>query len=135
MVFFFNFRILKRVSVILLIIIHVLGSTNACQLLKVPLLVTHFIKHKKESPYITLASYFKMHYIDPQPFDDDYAQDMQLPFKSTPDTFCLNRPSIEPVFQKIVFCAPPVYFKYQPVLNDQVPASCSAGKIFQPPKV
>ena len=114
--------------------IYILGSTNACQLLKLPLLITHYIKHKQESPYMDLRSFIKMHYIDPQPFDDDYAQDMQLPFKSTPDIFLQNRPSLEPIYPIIAIGAPTIPPPQQLITNDHIPASLLEHAIFQPPK-
>lgn len=124
---------MKERAAIFLMFIYLLGATNACQVLKLPLLVTHFIKHKKESPHITLGSFFKMHYIDPQPFDADYQQDMQLPFKKTPDTFCRNTP-YELSLPKIVLKSPELYSVVQPVLNDDIPHILLTGNIFQPPK-
>lgn len=114
-------------------LIYLFGATNACQFLKLPLLVTHYLKHKTESPYITFGSFFKMHYIDPQPFDADYEQDMQLPFKKTPDTFCRNIPS-ELVLPKIVLKTPEYYIETQPVRNDTIPGTLLPYNIFQPPK-
>lgn len=125
---------MKATAAILLMSVYLFGATNACQVLKLPLLVTHYVKHKKESPYITLGSFFKMHYVDPQPFDADYAQDMQLPFKTTPDTFCLNTPSTVPVVPKIDFKAPVAKPVLQPVTNEHIPLSLSTGTIFQPPR-
>lgn len=125
---------MKRGATILLMTVYLFGATNACQLLKLPLLVTHYIKHKQESPYITLDSFIKMHYIDAQPFDADYAQDMQLPFKTTPDTFCLTTPSIVPVFPKIDFKAPVPRPAMQPILNENIPSIFEASPIFQPPR-
>ena len=115
--------------------VYLFGATNACQVLKLPLLVTHYLKHKQESPYITLDSFIKMHYIDAQPFDADYAQDMQLPFKSTPDTFCVNTPSIVPVFPKLVFGVPKPDPEKPVIMNDNVPHSLSTSRIFQPPRL
>lgn len=114
--------------------IYILGSTNACQLLKLPLLITHYIKHKAESPYMDFRSFVKMHYIDPQPLDDDYAQDMQLPFKTTPDTFLQNRPSIEPVVLLLSIKAPVIPLPQQLIVNDHIHPSPLVYSIFQPPK-
>lgn len=125
---------MKKEGAILLMAVYLFGATNACQVLKLPLLVTHYIKHKQESPYITLGSFFKMHYIDAQPFDADYVQDMQLPFKTTPDTFCLNTPSIVPIVPKIDFIAPVYRPVLQPIVNEDIPLSLSATAIFQPPR-
>lgn len=74
-----------------------------------------------------------MHYIDPQPFDADYQQDMQLPFKKTPDTFCRNTP-YELNFPKIELKSPELHANVQPVLNDDVPHILLTCNIFQPPK-
>ena len=125
---------MKERIAILLMSIYLLGATNTCQVLKLPLLVSHYIKHKKESPYITLGSFFKMHYIDPQPFDADYAQDMQLPFKTTPDTFCRNTPIVVSILPTIEFRAPVPRPEGPPILNDHIPLTLLACKIFQPPR-
>jgi hypothetical protein len=124
----------KERAAILLMAVYLFGATNACQVLKLPLLVTHYIKHKQESPFITLGSFFKMHYIDAQPFDADYAQDMQLPFKTTPDTFCLNTPSVVHVVPKIDFTAPVHKPVLQLIVNEDIPLSLSTAAIFQPPR-
>lgn len=115
--------------------VYLFGATNACQVLKLPLLVTHYLKHKQESPYITLDSFIKMHYIDAQPFDADYAQDMQLPFKTTPNTFCVNTPSIVPAFPKVVFKAPIPDPDKPLIVNDNVPRTVRTSNIFQPPRL
>jgi hypothetical protein len=123
----------KKWSAIFLVLLYLLGATNACQVLKLPLLVTHFIKHKNESPYITLGSFFKMHYIDPQPFDADYDQDMQLPFKKTPDTFCRNMP-YELTVPKIALKAPEIHPEFQPSFDVEITYILLASNIFQPPR-
>ena len=83
---------------------------------------------------MNFRAFFKMHYLDPQPFDDDYAQDMQLPFKSTPDTFLLNRPSVKPAFPTLGLKPPESFPVSQVILNDRIPAFRIDSKIFQPPK-
>ncbi|HEX6426519.1 MAG TPA: hypothetical protein VF008_02490 [Niastella sp.] len=126
---------MKRWSAILFLFIYILGSTNAFQFLKLPLLVSHYIKHKKESPYITLGSFFKMHYIDPQPMDADYNEDMQLPFKKTPVALCRNMPLFVANQSVIAIHAAPVFDKQpQPVFNDDIPSAFTVNAIFQPPR-
>jgi hypothetical protein len=115
--------------------VYLFGATNAYQLLKLPLLVTHYVRHKQESPYITLGSFFKMHYIDKQPFDADYAQDMQLPFKTTPDVICQNIPSLAPTLIYISFSPPVSRPLEQHLLDEDIPPSLAAFAIFQPPRV
>jgi hypothetical protein len=111
-----------------------LGATNACQLLKLPLLVSHYIKHKKESPYITFGSFFKMHYIDPQPMDADYNEDMQLPFKTVPDALCRNIPLFVSTLPVIELNAPVINKERRPVFDDNFATVLLNNNIFQPPK-
>jgi len=125
---------MRRWSAILFLFTYILGSTNACQLLKLPLLVSHYIKHKKESPDITLGSFFKMHYIDPQPMDADYNEDMQLPFKTPPVTLCRNMPLFVPMLPQIAIRVPVVDKQPQLVLNDDIPFAFVVNNIFQPPR-
>jgi len=119
---------------IFLLAIYLFGSTDAYQLLKLPRLVTHYVKHKQESPNITLGSFLKMHYIDPQPFDDDYKQDMQLPFKTVLNIYGRNLPTDITILPRILFKAPIENQGLRPVSNDNIPPSLLAHAIFQPPK-
>ncbi len=126
---------MKEKLAVFLLVVYMFGSTDAYQLLKLPLLVGHYVKHKKESPYITPGSFFKMHYIDPQPFDDDYRQDMQLPFKTVLNVFGRNLPTDITFLQRIIFKAPTENLVVQPVLNDSFSPFLLCHTIFQPPRV
>jgi hypothetical protein len=124
----------KERMAILLLVVYLFGSTDAYQLLKLPMLVGHYVKHKRESPCMTMGSFFKMHYIDPQPFDNDYKQDMQLPFKTVLNVYGRNLPTDITILPRIVFRAPAENVSLQPVLNDNIPSSILTYTIFQPPK-
>lgn len=117
-----------------MLIVYLFGTTDAYQLLKLPLLVGHYVKHKRESPYMTMGSFFKMHYIDPQPFDNDYKQDMQLPFKTVLNVYGRNLPTDITTLPSIIFRAPAERSGSQPLLNDNLPSSLHTYTIFQPPK-
>jgi hypothetical protein len=125
---------MRRWSAISILTVYTLGATNACQLLKMPLLVTHYVKHKSESPFMTLRSFIKMHYIDPQPFDADYAQDMQLPFKTTPDALCRNILLFASKLPAIVINSPLEISAQQAVFDDKMPLVLLVNTIFQPPR-
>lgn len=83
---------------------------------------------------MTLGSFFKMHYIDPQPFDNDYKQDMRLPFKTVLNVYGRNLPTDLTILFPIIFRAPAENAGLQPVLNDNIPSSLLTYTIFQPPK-
>jgi hypothetical protein len=126
----------RRFLTILLFGLYLASATETYQLLKMPLLVQHFIKHKADNPETTLFAFLEMHYAQPQTYDDDWQQDMQLPFKvhdvefhslpvicvheQTPDTRAPERllPAHEPSMLSMVG-----YSSRYP------------GKIFQPPRL
>lgn len=61
---------------------YLFASTEFAQILRIPLLVEHFVEHKHEDESITLYEFFVMHYLDEQHLDGDYDKDMRLPFKT-----------------------------------------------------
>ena len=79
---------MKRVAAILFLSIMLLSQTELHQILKFPVFVQHYFEHQAEDPNITLSQFIVLHYFSGNPVDDDYARDMQLPFKSND---CLGR--------------------------------------------
>lgn len=113
--------------------IYAVGATDFNQLLKLPLLVKHYVKHKQENPRMSIGAFIKMHYIDKQPFDADYQQDMQLPFKQH-DDYCLLLATVLPkqivLTQHHVETVSPTYT----ILNDDFLPSLKFGAVFKPPR-
>lgn len=73
------------------------SATELNQLLKTPILIQHFITHKKENPKLSFVGFLEMHYFNGNPHDKDYNQDMRLPFKS--HNTCVNLISLNSSFQ------------------------------------
>jgi hypothetical protein len=74
---------LKKAIIILLMSTFVFSTTEFCQLLKLPMLITHFQEHKAEKSDLSFFSFLKMHYFNGDPKDADDETDMKLPFKTT----------------------------------------------------
>lgn len=72
----------KRYAIIFLSAVFLSGSTELHELLKVPMLVTHFLEHKSENPQMTFMDFISLHYIQQPVNDKDYQRDNQLPFKN-----------------------------------------------------
>ncbi|SDC19786.1 hypothetical protein SAMN04488024_101497 [Pedobacter soli] len=72
-----------RVNKICLIFLLPVIMLNAsfCELLKVPQLVSHFIKHKELNANIGFVTFIEMHYLGQDINDNDQEEDMKLPFK------------------------------------------------------
>lgn len=51
------------------------------QVLKLPNLVQHIIKHEIQDSHFSIVNFVKHHYLSGNVMDNDYAQDMKLPFK------------------------------------------------------
>lgn len=110
------------------------ASTEAYQLLKLPLLVVHYLEHKTEDPAMDMAAFWAMHYAEETVYDEDWQDDMQLPFKQCT---CLQL-HVQPVVQAdyiqlthpIAVEVPNTYIPVLPHMN----GVDSKVKIFQPPR-
>lgn len=114
--------------------VYMFGATDAYQLLKIPMLINHFIVHRTENPDITFAQFFEMHYNGKITIDADFEQDMKLPFKTHETECCINIATVLPTPVQFKFKnAEPVPVEYN-ILNDDVPAYLMPSSIFQPPR-
>ena len=73
---------MKKITAILFLTVYLFSTTEAYQLLKLPLIFEHFAEHKKLDKDITFMQFLDIHYMHGSPHDADYDRDMQLPFKT-----------------------------------------------------
>lgn len=59
-----------------------ISLTEFNQLMKLPLLIEHFLEHKEKDDNLSLWKFLNMHYAYNSAKDSDYAKDTKLPFKS-----------------------------------------------------
>jgi len=111
------------------------GATDAYQLLKLPLLVSHYVEHLEQNPDISFLKFLKMHYSGEITIDADYQEEMQLPFKTHDTDCCLTGVTEVPACIEIgtKITENPVK-KHHPA-NDNIPSSWYLFSVFQPPKV
>lgn len=69
----------KLIAIVFLLIFT--SSTEAGELLKLPLLANHYLLHKVEGRSGNFFDFLKEHYIDHHGKDSDNQQDQELPFK------------------------------------------------------
>lgn len=126
---------MKKWGSILLLSIYLCASTESYQLLKTPWLIAHFMQHCEEDPETTLIGFLQMHYEENMVLDEDWQQDMQLPFKC-----CANAPVLLAVDFKVQVQLPdrPMVdlgpSAFSPVLP-RLHATQQAASIFQPPRL
>lgn len=114
---------------------YLLTTTDAYQLLKMPMIFKHFVEHRKADKNISFLKFLDMHYMHGSPKDKDYRKDMQLPFKTSGDfTFVLVSEFV-PLNQNFSITAPVqlVADKKVAIESDELLPSYLAS-IWQPPK-
>ncbi|RFM33319.1 hypothetical protein DXN04_20050 [Chitinophaga silvisoli] len=105
------------------------------QLLKLPVLVMHYIEHRAQDGNLSVMQFLSMHYWGHDNNDNDQDRDDQLPFKK------VNSTTVHQVFTPL---ARITYLKVQAVSNiaikypepdeDRLP-NPAASDLFRPPRV
>jgi hypothetical protein len=125
---------MKKGFALLLLSLYLCASTEAYQLLKLPSLVSHFIQHSREEKGTTLFGFLKEHYNGELVYDDDWQQDMELPFKCCDCVQMSIPPTVTP--DPVVLVVPePVELvvTYTPIVASMF-NKLQVIKIFQPPR-
>lgn len=126
---------MKKLTAILFISIYLFSTTEASQLLKLPLIFLHYAEHSEEDKSISFFEFLDMHYMHGSPKDKDYDRDMQLPFKTSNDCISSISPAFVPSMTEISVDKPvelPEEKNGFPA--DQFILSSCLSSIWQPPK-
>lgn len=125
---------LQRFIVISLLITFIGIETPMHEVLKFPVLVSHYLEHKQKDEHMDLFKFLKMHYAQKQVKDDDYDKDMQLPFKdcSAPIFFTMT-PLAKNVQLQLHIPAPESRNLFT-VTSDAFLSAEFHNKIWQPPR-
>jgi hypothetical protein len=116
-----------------LLLLFVLQTTELGELLRLPLLVEHYAQHKRLNPRTTVFGFIKMHYVDKTVLDADYAQDMQLPFKTPCNQSLSLQLSLPPGL--LILGIPDAFELRTKIGTTQSKVSTGlSNSIFQPPK-
>lgn len=99
---------MKKGIAILFLSIYLCTVTEAHELLKLPVVFQHFTEHQTEDKSITVFQFLKIHYLQGDVQDDDYARDMQLPFKTAGEFFASSVSAFVPLNSIIVLSYPTV---------------------------
>ena len=97
---------MKRILTILLLTIYLFSTTELSQLLKLPLLIDHFIDHKEENKDVTIWEYLYMHYALDKDNSTDSNTDKKLPFKSHDSFITVISNIYTPLFSEFIITKP-----------------------------
>ncbi len=120
----------------MLLTVYLFSFQEFRQVLKLPTLVEHFVKHTLTDPNFSVTNFIEHHYLSGNVVDNDFEQDMKLPFKTmdfnmfSSNAFILNKHNIEDLEQpKKLFTEKKSNFFYKKDFISEFQFS-----IFQPPE-
>lgn len=126
---------LKKLIPIFLLSIYLISLTELNQLVKLPVLIEHFIEHKEKDTKLSVFKFLTSHYAQEDDHDGDEEREMDLPFKSHDG--CLNSVviafmpnNIDGLIIKPSFIETKTCFIY----SEQFLSSSHLSSIWQPPK-
>lgn len=123
----------QRIVVIMLLSCQLVTNTELCELLKIPVLVSHYEEHKGNTG-LTFIGFLRMHYFNGAPHDNT---DMDLPFKTNSAALVISQSlSISLPAQPFASFIPfaPVQGQAITFYTFYLPTR-SQHAIFQPPRV
>lgn len=65
-----------------LFIVSLAPNFGGSELLKLPVLIQHYLQHCKETRSLSVEEFLRVHYLQDNGPDSDFRKDTQLPFKS-----------------------------------------------------
>lgn len=131
-----TFASLKKVVAISFLTIYLFSATELNQLLKLPVLISHFIEHRQENHELNVLKFLYLHYAIEDDNEKDNDMDMKLPFKSAENSVASNLSVFIPIKNNITIDKPITTIKEKiNIYSDRFLASVSLSSIWQPPKI
>ncbi|MEO6962387.1 MAG: hypothetical protein ABIY90_10480 [Puia sp.] len=130
------FAKLKAIIAILFILLYSFSNTELAELVKLPVLIHHYLDHKKEHKDLTFFDFLKSHYASIHKAGSKAHEDhhSRLPFKNHDHNLLTGNTSIVP--RVYAFLELPVYCETSSVssMNEIAYHSHFLADIWQPPR-
>ena len=124
---------MKKRAAYIFLAIYLLGATELNQLLKMPLLIEHFMEHKLDNGNLSLLSFMYMHNVGDDGDATDEQKDQNLPFKSA--HFQMQNTVVFSVFK---YELPKIFVNINrsvwPVMQSNSLSTIALGSLFRPPR-
>lgn len=123
---------MRKAVVIFFLGLYVFSATEAGELLRLPLLIQHFITHQQEDQSMTFFKFLSLHYEDTG--SEDY-KDNSLPFKSPDHSAFIAHVFAIPPSSGLGLVIPCTYHELPPIrFQEHFLKSAYLAFIWQPPK-
>lgn len=116
------------------LLIYLFAGTELHQLAKLNAFVSHFAEHRADNQGLTLLEFVQMHYFNGNLVDDDYAKDMQLPFKTADSNHFSNTYTFPPPIALAPIPVLAIEPGGLPHYDQSAFSSAHLADIWQPPK-
>ncbi len=127
---------MKKPIAIFFLSLYLFSTTEANQLLKMPLIFEHFKEHKALNKDLSFIQFLDIHYMHQCPKGKDNSKDMQLPFKTVSHSIFSISSAIVPTTAKIKwFIQLDNIQKIKSNLQNQFLLSTYLSNIWQPPRI
>ncbi|MES2286220.1 MAG: hypothetical protein V4547_11070 [Bacteroidota bacterium] len=126
---------MKKLIAISFVFVFLYANTELHQLLKLPVLVHHYLEHHEEGNGASFAGFLYSHYNNEKSHSDNNHHDHQnLPFKTIDCTNIHTSLAYNHHYQYSFQHRNPVSVKIIVVYNEIIYSSASLSNIWQPPK-
>jgi hypothetical protein len=124
----------QRKAAFILLLLFLASSSTFNQLLKLRVLVTHYVEHQQRDSNLSIIDFLSMHYWGTDANDNDENRDRELPFKT------INAHSFQITFLSssktitIKRMAQPIIVADYPELDDSHLPNPALNSLFRPPR-
>ena len=127
---------MRRFLALFLTFIYINSATELHELVKLPVLLTHYMHHKEENKNLSFESFINLHYSDKKADNNEQDNHQQLPFKSHPEmAFATSFIALLPSFEKLEIKVPNTQPEKEIIISQNESYSTAyLSNIWQPPK-
>jgi len=125
---------MRSLAASFLLFTYLFANTELHELAKIGAFIEHYAQHQKEDKDLNLLDFIVIHYFSGNIVDDDYAEDIQFPFKTAD---CSNSiPTVTIPLPEFFDFNPSVLIKSRalPPYDQSVLPTSHLDDIWQPPK-
>ncbi|MBL7811885.1 MAG: hypothetical protein JNL57_06640 [Bacteroidetes bacterium] len=124
---------MKRGISVLLLSVYFFTATGFSQLVRLPVLLHHYLEHQEKNENTGFGEFLSLHYLEDTQDKDLHHDHERLPFKSQHILVpCVQHAS---AIQQLNLCEPHLAVKQVPAIpQDDIYAAPFSGKIWQPPR-
>lgn len=126
---------MRRSVIFLMLLAYLCSATELRELLKLPVLLEHFVEHKGRNSSLDFFDFLSVHYLNVEKHGNADAHDDALPFKTHENCHAISMQAAALPVQKIDLNYPETIIKKDFPVNKSSDYFAYSVLIWQPPKL